>query len=200
MPLDALFHRRLIALLWLAWALYWSLAALGSRPTLRRESLGSRLTHLVPLTAGGVLLAWRDVPWAALTMRLWPQSPTLYWSGVLVLATGLAFAIWARVHLGGNWSGAVTVKQGHELVRSGPYAHVRHPIYTGLLTAVLGTAIASGTVRVALAFAIIAAALVRKLRAEEALMRATFPGAYERYRAVVPALIPFARLRRSAPR
>ena len=117
-----------------------------------------------------------------------------------LIAAGLAFAVWARAHLGRNWSGAVTVKQGHELVRSGPYAYLRHPIYAGLLAAVLGTALASGTVHAALAFAIIAAALLWKVRTEEAFMRATFPGEYERYRAAVPALIPFARLRRSALR
>jgi len=199
MPLDALLHRRLIGLLWVAWALYWSLAARSARPTRRRESLGSRLAHLVPLTVGGMLLAGRALPWAALSRRLWPPSPLPDWFGVALLAGGLAFAVWARVHLGSNWSGSVTVKEGHELVRSGPYAYVRHPIYTGLLAAVLGTAIASGTVRAALAFAIIAAALARKSRTEEAFMRATFPGEYERYSAAVPALIPFARLRRSAP-
>jgi protein-S-isoprenylcysteine O-methyltransferase Ste14 len=200
MALAAQFDRRVIALLWLAWALYWSLAALDRRPTLRREPLGSRLTHLLPLALGGMLLAWRTVPLPALTRRLWPPSPALEVSGVALVAAGLAFAVWARAHLGRNWSGAVTVKQGHELVRSGPYAYLRHPIYAGLLAAVLGTALASGTVHAALAFAIIAAALLWKVRTEEAFMRATFPGEYERYRAAVPALIPFARLRRSALR
>jgi protein-S-isoprenylcysteine O-methyltransferase Ste14 len=74
---------------------------------------------------------------------------------------------------------------------------VRHPIYTGLLTAVLGTAIASGTVRAALGFLIILAALARKLRAEEVFMRETFPGEYPRYSAEVPALIPFSKRRAS---
>jgi protein-S-isoprenylcysteine O-methyltransferase Ste14 len=76
---------------------------------------------------------------------------------------------------------------------------VRHPIYTGLLAAVPGTAIASGSVRAALAFLIIAAALLRKLRVEEGFMRETFPGEYERYSAALPALVPFTRFLRSAP-
>jgi len=108
--------------------------------------------------------------------------------------------VWARVHLGGNWSGTVTVKEAHELIRSGPYSRVRHPIYTGLIAAALGTALASGTVGAALGAAIIAAALVRKLRAEEGFMHETFPGEYERYRAEVPALIPFTGSLRSARR
>jgi protein-S-isoprenylcysteine O-methyltransferase Ste14 len=77
---------------------------------------------------------------------------------------------------------------------------VRHPIYTGLISGVLGTAIASGTVRALLGFIIITASLLFKLRTEEGFMRETFPGEYERYRAEVPALIPFTKLRRSAPR
>jgi protein-S-isoprenylcysteine O-methyltransferase Ste14 len=197
---DALLYRQLIWLLWSAWALYWVVSAISNKTTRRRESLGSRLSHVVPLTVGFVLLAWHDVPWAWLGARLWPRSLTAYWLGVALLAAGLGFTVWARIHLGRNWSGAVTVKEDHELIRSGPYAHVRHPIYTGLLAAALGSAIASGTVHAALGLLIIAAALLRKLRIEERFMCATFPGAYQRYAAQVPAVIPFTRLPRSAPR
>ncbi|MGH8133502.1 MAG: methyltransferase family protein [Steroidobacteraceae bacterium] len=194
-------YRHLILALWCAWALYWMVAALGSKTSRRRESRGSRLAHVVPLLVGGLLIAWRDVPWHWLRLRLWPRSPAPYWIGMALLVAGLAFAVWARVHLGRNWSGSVTVKEGHELIRSGPYGYVRHPIYTGLLLAVLGTAIASGTARAALGLAIIAAALVRKLRAEETFMRETFPQEYPRYCEQVPALIPFTRaFPRSAPR
>jgi protein-S-isoprenylcysteine O-methyltransferase Ste14 len=104
------------------------------------------------------------------------------------------------VHLGRNWSAAVTLKHAHELIRSGPYARVRHPIYTGLLLAFLGSAIACGEPRALLGVAIILFAFVRKLRIEETLMRATFPAEYARYRAEVPALLPFTKVRRSAPR
>jgi protein-S-isoprenylcysteine O-methyltransferase Ste14 len=194
-----LLYRHLIDALWIAWALYWVISASRTKTTRRRESIGSRLGHVVPLVAGGVLLAWRHVPWLWLAQRMWPRSLVAYWFGVALLAAGLGFAVWAREHLGGNWSGTVSVKEGHELIRSGPYAHVRHPIYMGILSAVLGTAIASGTVRAAVAVAIIAAALVRKSRIEERFMRETFPGEYQRYSAEVPALIPFTKLRRSAP-
>ena len=120
--------------------------------------------------------------------------------GVALLAAGLAFAVWARVHLGRNWSGSVTVKAGHELIRTGPYGYVRHPIYTGLIAALLGTAITSGTVRAAVGFAIMVVAFLYKLRLEEAFMRETFPEEYPRYAAVVPRLIPWPRPRQSAPR
>jgi protein-S-isoprenylcysteine O-methyltransferase Ste14 len=131
---------------------------------------------------------------------LWPPSFAAYWIGVALVIAGLAFAIWARVHLGGNWSGTVTIKQGHELIRSGPYAYVRHPIYTGLITALLGTTLASGTVHAAIGLAIIAVSFVHKSRIEEGFMRETFPGAYQRYSAEVPALIPFTRPQRPSER
>ena len=119
---------------------------------------------------------WRDLPWGGpLNARLWPHSLTAYWIGLALLIAGLAFAVWARVHLGRNWSGSVTVKEGHELIRSGPYALVRHPIYTGLITAVLGTAIVSGTVRASVGLVIITLSLLRKLRTEEALHARNFP-------------------------
>jgi protein-S-isoprenylcysteine O-methyltransferase Ste14 len=190
---------RLLLLLWFAWGVFWMASAVSHKATRRRESPASRLLHIVPLTLGGMLLAWYDMPGAWLAQRLWGRSLTAWWVGFALLGAGLAFSVWARVHLGRNWSGSVTVKEGHELIRSGPYAYVRHPIYTGLLAAVLGTAIASGSVRAALGFLIIAAALLRKLRVEEGFMRETFPGEYERYSAALPALVPFTRFLRSAP-
>ena len=189
---------RLIGWLWWVWALYWLVSALHIKAIERRESLGSRLAHLVPLAVGGGLIAWASPAWRALAWRFWLPAPAPYWIGVALVIAGLAFAIWARVHLGGNWSGTVTVKQGHELIRSGPYALVRHPIYTGLITALLGTSIASGTVHAAIGLAIIAVSLVYKSRREEEFMRETFPGEYQRYSAQVPALIPLVRPSRPA--
>jgi protein-S-isoprenylcysteine O-methyltransferase Ste14 len=197
---DPSFHRLLLTGLWVAWALYWLIAAANTKTTEQREPLSSRIPYVTALVSGGVLLASHRLPWPWINQRLWPRSLALYWTGVALVAAGIAFAVWARVHLGRNWSGSVTLKQGHELIRSGPYGVVRHPIYTGLLLSVLGTALTSGTVRAALGLIIITAALLVKLRMEERLMRATFPIEYERYRASVPALVPFTKLRRSAPR
>ena len=196
---DPLLYRHIVLALWCVWGVWWLASAARTKLTRRRESLGSRLAHVLPLTLGGALLAWH-VPWAPLAQRLWSQSLPAYGAGVMLLAAGLAFAIWARVHLGRNWSGTVTVKEEHELIRSGPYAYVRHPIYTGVLAAALGTAIASGTVCAAGGVAVIAAALMRKIRIEERFLGETFPAEYPRYRAEVPALIPYTRARRSAPR
>src|SRR5579863_6554340 len=188
-------YRSLIGLLWLAWILYWGISAVDAKRTQRRESRASRAAHVLPLVIGAGLLGWHV--WGQwLEQRLWPRSLSLYWLGVALIVAGLAFAIWARMHLGRNWSGSVTVKEAHELIRSGPYAYVRHPIYTGLITAVLGTAIISGTLRAAVGLVIITLSLLRKLRTEEAFMRDTFPGEYQRYCAQVPALVPFTRVPR----
>ena len=198
---DPLFARHLISWVWGAWALYWLVAAYGNKATQRREPFTSRLIYMLALVAGGVLIAWDRWPWGwVLDESLWPRSALSYLVGLAVLIVGLAFSVWARVHLGRNWSGNVTVKEGHELIRTGPYRYVRHPIYTGILTGAMGTAICSGTLRAALGLAIVAVAFIVKLRAEERFMRETFPGQYPQYCEEVPALIPFTKSRRSAQR
>jgi protein-S-isoprenylcysteine O-methyltransferase Ste14 len=95
------------------------------------------------------------------------------------------------VHIGRNWSGVVTVKQDHEMVRSGPYAIVRHPIYSGLLLAFLGTAVARGDWQALLAVPLVLVAFLRKIRLEERWMAEQFPRDYPAYRTRVPALVPF---------
>jgi len=194
-------YRQLLNGLWLAWALYWIVSAYGTKQTRRRESLGSRLSHVLPLLAGTVLIAWPHPQLGRwLSRPLLPPGPLRFGGALALVGAGLAFTVWARVCLGGNWSGTVTLKEGHELIRSGPYAWVRHPIYSGLLVALAGSAVACGELRAFAGLAVVAAAFIRKLRTEERFMRERFPGEYAQYSAEVPALIPFARPRRSAPR
>jgi protein-S-isoprenylcysteine O-methyltransferase Ste14 len=185
-----------IAALWLVWLAYWIIAARNVKPLLRQESIGSRLTHLVPLAIGAVLLASARLPASWLDDRFLPPSRTIYWTGAIMVAAGLAFMVWARRHLGRNWSDRVALKQEHDLIRTGPYGLVRHPIYSGLLLAILGTAIAFGQWRDAVALMFIAVAIWRKSRLEEAYLAEIFPQDYARYRARVPALFPFALPRR----
>lgn len=179
--------------LWIVWVIYWKLSARNLKPVLRRESLASRASHLVPLALAVVLLVPHSVPGTFLTGRILPQTLVDFWAGVALVVLGLAFTVWARIHLGSNWSGTVTVKSGHELVTTGPYAWVRHPIYTGLLLALTGCTIARGDLRGLVALVIAVAALWRKLRIEERWMEQTFGQAYTEYRAEVPALIPLLR-------
>jgi protein-S-isoprenylcysteine O-methyltransferase Ste14 len=181
------------AVLWLAWLAYWIIAARNVKATRRRESPVSRMITVVLTVLAAALLAFRGQPLHWLTARFLPQTMVAYWLGLLMVALGLAFAVWARVHLGRNWSGTVTVKENHELIRAGPYGLVRHPIYTGLLLAILGTAIAFGEWRGLLAFGFLTVAFSFKLHREERFMSESFPNDYPRYRAEVPALIPFIR-------
>ena len=107
-----------------------------------------------------------------------------------MVAAGLSFAAWARVHLGKYWSGHVTLKPGHRLIRSGPYAIVRHPIYTGLLLAFIGTAVVIDEVRGVVAVILILEAHIRKLRLEERWLTGEFGSEYDLYKREVKALIP----------
>jgi protein-S-isoprenylcysteine O-methyltransferase Ste14 len=176
--------------LWLAWAIYWLISARNVKQTARRETTGQRWSHALPfLFAAWLLFRPRTLPW--LCHRIWPESGTTYFIGTGALIAGLLFTVWARVVLGANWSGTVTVKQDHELIQTGPYRWVRHPIYTGLLVALAGSAIAQDLWTSALAWAIIVAALWIKLRREEAWMRETFGAQYERYCARTARLVPF---------
>ena len=104
---------------------------------------------------------------------------------------GLLFSVWARIHLGRNWSRSVTIKRDHELIITGPYKLVRHPIYTGLLVAFFGTAFAVAEVRAMAAFALVGLSLWLKLRLEEKWMRAEFGAKYEEYSGHVAALVPY---------
>lgn len=175
--------------LWLAWLAYWWISSRGAKANRRRESFTSRASHGLPLIVAAALMVHRPV--AFLAARVLPANLPLFVAGTAVVAIGLLFCVWARVHLGANWSASVTVKQGHELVRTGPYRLVRHPIYTGLLLALIGTALARGDIQGFAAVAIAGAAFWQKLRIEERWMQETFGDAYARYRAEVPALVPF---------
>ncbi len=179
------------AVLWLAWLAYWIIAARNVKATRRREPYASRLGHGVLTILAAALLAFNRQPFEWLDARFLPETMVAYWLGLFMVAVGLAFAVWARVHLGRNWSGRVTVKEDHELIRTGPYGIVRHPIYTGMLFAILGTAIAFGEWRGLIAFGLLTASLILKLKMEERFMGETFGDQYARYRSEVPALIPF---------
>lgn len=188
--LDAM-HRHLFPGLWWAWLAYWTLAAASAKATARRESVLSRLAHFGPLILAGFMVAADRLPGGFLGGRVWPQTEWTFWIGAALLAGGLAFSVWARQVIGRNWSGSVTVKVDHELVRTGPYALVRHPIYTGLLLGFAGTAVALAEWRGIAAALIVFLALWRKLRLEERWMGETFGAAYADYRKSTPALVPF---------
>ncbi len=183
-------HHTLIPALWLLWLAVWIVAGLRTKRVVRAESLASRALHLVPLGLGIALLTLPRLggPWLA--TRLYSQTAWTFWCGAALVVLGMVFAIWARVHLAGNWSGTVTLKQDHSLTRTGPYRLARHPIYTGILLAVLGSAITQAEWRGYVALVLITLSFLRKITVEERFLTEQFGDAYARYRAEVSALIP----------
>jgi protein-S-isoprenylcysteine O-methyltransferase Ste14 len=178
-----------IAGCWIAWLVYWVIMAFRAKRTVeRRGFLAYRVIGLgvfVVLAAAGRLLHVSEQD------ELWPSTPVVGVAADCIVAAGVAFSVWARVALGGNWSAEVTFKQDHELIESGPYALVRHPIYTGLLLMALGTATNFGR---AIGFALLAtagAAVWWKVHLEEQIMDTHFSAAYADYRSRVRAIIPF---------
>jgi protein-S-isoprenylcysteine O-methyltransferase Ste14 len=173
---------------WAVFVVTWAIAALFTKRTLeRRWSWGTLLSVLA------IVVAWRLMrhPQAFDTARLWEPTPALQWLAALVVIAGLVVTLWARAALGRNWSGTVTFKQDHELIVSGPYRFVRHPIYSGLLLMALGSGILSGWRSGFLAVAVLFVGFWLKLRVEERLMEQHFPEAYPDYRRRTRALIPF---------
>ena len=137
------------------------------------------------------LLFWAASYFGLLERRFLPDAMIYRWIGLLMTMAGVAFAIWARVILGRNWSGFVTVKQNHELIRTGPYALVRHPIYTGLTFAVLGTTIFDGHIKIIILVIAMVSVLIHKMKMEEQFMSAQFGSEYASYRQKTKALVPF---------
>jgi protein-S-isoprenylcysteine O-methyltransferase Ste14 len=136
-------------------------------------------------------LSFRSLPWGPLGIRVIPRNLFLGYLGLALTVGGIAFAIWARFYIGRNWSGRVTIKKDHQLIRSGPYSIVRHPIYAGFIVALTGTVIAIGQIRAILALAVVVWGLRCKSKLEEQFMSEQFGEEYARYRQEVKSLIPF---------
>jgi protein-S-isoprenylcysteine O-methyltransferase Ste14 len=181
----------LIRGLWAGFGLLWLLAAFFTKRTVQIQSPWSRALQLALGIFGYFLVFARRVPYETLNTTLVPKTgPTAILGLVLVLA-GLLFAVWARVFLGGNWSANVTLKQDHALVRSGPYRLVRHPIYSGLVLALVGTTLAFGQLRCLLGTVLALVAWKVKSSVEEDFMVQQFGQQYVQYRHEVKALIPY---------
>jgi protein-S-isoprenylcysteine O-methyltransferase Ste14 len=185
------FYNYYVTAAWLGFLVYWQIKAVGAKTTQRLEPAASRIVRAVVFLVAIALLMFQHIPLAWLYRQLFPQAVWAFWLGAAVMTAGLLFAVWARNHLGTNWSRSVTIKQDHQLIESGPYALVRHPIYTGILTGFLGTAIALAQVRGVIVLAMIFFVLWAKLRMEEQWMRAQFGATYEAYSRRTAALVPF---------
>ena len=174
---------------WLIFLVIWCVGALRTKPIVRRDPLGRRLLYAIPTLIGFYLL-FTPQHSGPLSGRLLPSTPGFAWLGWGLTVLGLGLAIWARVHLGGNWSGAVTIKVGHELIRTGPYRRVRHPIYTGVLLASLGALFANGERSGLAGMVLLVPAMLWKIHLEERNMDTLFGPDYADYRRRSAALLP----------
>ncbi len=177
--------------LWLVLLAVWLISAFTVKRTVVRQSSRSRIWYLFNLALGSYLIfAERvDVPWIN-TVLVQMNLPVAA-CGFAIVCLGIAFAIWARLTLGGNWSGAVTIKENHTLVQRGPYRIVRHPIYTGILLALAGSALQYGYLRSLVGVLLCGFGFWLKSLFEEQFMAQRFGNEYLEYRRRVPALIPF---------
>ena len=185
-----LFFRIAFGCAWGALVLVWAWGWRISKPTSRTAEGLNSLTPYLPILIGVALLRAHVLPESWKKEPLSPHSLALEGAGLAVTLLGAVFAIWARVTLGRNWSSVPQVKEQHELVVKGPYRIVRHPIYTGLILAAAGTALAQNRGIWLFLVVLILASYWLKIRVEERLMMETFPEEYPEYRRRVKALIP----------
>jgi protein-S-isoprenylcysteine O-methyltransferase Ste14 len=182
---------RLLALIWLAWVISWVVASFWSGRTKAHVPTLSSLAYRIPILLGAILF----MPWTGHALG---ETP-LYHVGNLgtyalavVVVLGISFTWWARIHLGRFWSNAITHKEDHKVIDTGPYGVVRHPIYTGLIIAILATGIAVGTLTSLLGAILISFSQWQKARMEEKFLTVELgPEAYGPYCARVPMIVPF---------
>jgi protein-S-isoprenylcysteine O-methyltransferase Ste14 len=176
--------------LWLFFAFYWLVTSMNVNKMRKREPWGQRLAFLLVFVACCILVMYAGEHFGILDRRFVPARPWIAWLGIALEAAGIAFAIWARNHIGKYWSASVSLREGHELIRSGPYARIRHPIYSGMLLAAAGITIWSGRwgALIVLGFALFA--VVVKAKKEEALLAGEFGPAFDEHRHRTGFLLP----------
>lgn len=166
--------------LWTAFGAYWLIASFWRREIKQTEPWVERLSHLIPLTVAFALIFRTQMNFGALGARFIPPS-IFSVVGLVLTAAGIAFAIWARVYLGMNWSASVTIRSGHELIGGGPYRFVRHPIYTGMIVGLAGTVLMVGEVRALVGFAVAIVSFYLKAKKEDAWLTREFGTQFNAY-------------------
>lgn len=178
-----------IAVVWSVWALSWFVAAIWSRPTAARASFAQEAPYRIITLIGIILL------FGFFDFRTWPYGwdigEGVMWVLLALVTAGFLFAWWARIHLGTLWSGTITRKQDHRIVDTGPYALVRHPIYTGLLLSGFATAVARGRWEALVGAFLFALGCWIKARQEERFLSEELGAEYAAYRARVRMLVPY---------
>jgi protein-S-isoprenylcysteine O-methyltransferase Ste14 len=177
---------------WSAFVLSWIGAAFWADRAEKRPARREALLYRTVTVAGVVLLVAGGEQFSRAADRLWSLEPVVDYALVLVVLSGIAFTWWARLYLGRLWSSSVTKKADHRVVDTGPYAIVRHPIYTGIILACAATAAQLGTALAVAGVLVLWVGFWIKARLEERFLRSQLEeGAYDAYRQKVPMLVPF---------
>lgn len=186
--------------IWWAWLISWFATAIWADRAVTRPSLRHQAAYRLTTICGALLLfGWLGI--RRYDVRFWRLDGGIGWLFVALAAAGVVFMWWARLHLGRLWSASVTRKADHHIVQSGPYAFVRHPIYTGLLCALAATVCVRATAETLTGAAILAFGIFLKARTEESFLRDQLGAeAYNAYARRVPMLVPFTRRVGGAPR
>ena len=182
--------RYIIDSLWILLLAYWIFKSFGNKKDALKLSFWMHGTWPLSITA---IILWTFLKPSGINQALISQTKLSQILGILLCASGVALAVWARSTLSTNWSAQVVIKENHELITTGPYAIVRHPIYTGFTATLLGTIIA---VNISIFILIVAALIILyywgKLKKEEKIILEQFPREYSEYKKNVRyALIPF---------
>ena len=181
---------RAIQVMWTVWWMSWLAAAAWSDRAVKRPSTRHQILYRLLAALGAVMLfgMYRD---PRIEIVLWRTPPAVAWVMAAVVLAGLLFTWWARIHLGRLWSSSVGRKADHHVVETGPYGIVRHPIYTGIILASIGTAAMRGAAMAWLGAAVMTTGWVIKARLEEQFLREQLgPAAYAEYARRVPMLVP----------
>jgi protein-S-isoprenylcysteine O-methyltransferase Ste14 len=174
--------RELIDVPWIVFVVYWAVAAMRTRRTQKRESAGSRYSVMVLLFTGyGLIFLSEKIRTGVLHAQIVAPNAPFAMTGVVLTWLGIGLALWARWHLAENWSGRITIKEGHELIRTGPYAHLRHPIYSGLDLATIGTVLVINRWGCLMGAVLVIVAYWIKARKEEAMLSTRFGEAFQEH-------------------
>lgn len=175
---------------WYAFIIYWAISAFRLKRTKVREDVSGRLLHVLIMLLGFYFFWSQRLAMGPLGTRFLPRDVSLQDLGIGLTYAGVGLAIWARYCIGQYWSGRVVLKVDHRLIQSGPYAYVRHPIYTGLLLALAGSTLYVGEWRCVVGLLICLVELSRKAGKEEKLLTSEFGDGYQQYRQRTGFLIP----------
>lgn len=189
MTVKEVFHL-LVEVPWVVFVLYWIVNAIRTRATVRTESSASRYAILFLEVAGFVLLFRHSAGIGFLGTQFMHRTLASAIVGSIITWMGIGLAIWARYHLAENWSARVTIKQDHQLIRTGPYARLRHPIYSGLILAAIGSAVVIDQWRCVLGVCLIVTGFCIKARKEETMLTQQFGEAFHEHQKHTGFLIP----------